>query len=160
MTQLDLYIPANTLVAHSTYAFRYETNSSGVIIGASVSLDVARSPLVIVFDLGSRTVSTAHELVLDASGSFDPDNPSMMLLFAWSCIRNDGRTCDFSVEGNNTSTARVAPDTLLDGVLYTFTVVSALIPIITVDGCFRTSITARTLMKTHAARVRLWSSKR
>src|SRR5690606_4414922 len=42
----------------------------------------------------SRIVSTISTLVLDASSSFDPDDPQTNLNYQWSCCKKDGDSCD------------------------------------------------------------------
>lgn len=88
-------MPGLTLALDSTPTFTFSacwaqgTNSS--LCGRdSVTFTVTRSRLVAVIDGGNVTVG-AQPVVLDASRSYDPDDPTSPLSYTWLCETRDTR---------------------------------------------------------------------
>ena len=85
-------IAAGVLVAGSSYAIHVHANdttgfSSWHAGHASLVVHVHASPLACMLAGGTRrTVRRTSALTLDATGSFDPDEPEALLSFEWACV--------------------------------------------------------------------------
>src|SRR5690606_22078903 len=60
----------------------------------NVFVTAESSNLVAKISGGSRTVPASSTLVVDASNSYDPDNPTSILTYQWTCCKKDGGSCD------------------------------------------------------------------
>jgi len=104
-----LYIKENTLPAGATYKFELTTSlrrkATNAVTTSVLSVDITAvsSPLVAVIAGGAeRTISlsgllpSATALTLNASASFDPNDPSATLYYSWSCYSiPSGLPCSF-----------------------------------------------------------------
>jgi hypothetical protein len=98
-TTKDLHVVPDSLPAGTTLTFTVRAmiaaNRSLLQSTASVTVIVEHSDLVAVIAGGSRSVPTADNFTLDASGSFDPDDRALELRdlqFYWHCFRFVGLT--------------------------------------------------------------------
>jgi hypothetical protein len=111
----DLFIPPGFLVPGETYAFSVTISAQNELAGsfsasAVTTFVVVAAPLLAVIAGSSRDVPSAPLLVLDASGSFDPDDPfrlrSSTWVFSWQCTRLPQKnvpetTCDAQAAGTH-----------------------------------------------------------
>jgi hypothetical protein len=98
-TTKDLHVVPDSLPAGTTLTFTVRAmiaaNRSLLQSTASVTVIVEHSDLVAVIAGGSRSVPTADNFTLDASGSFDPDDRALELRdlqFAWNCVSSSEDT--------------------------------------------------------------------
>jgi hypothetical protein len=88
----DLVLPPPVPAeAGHTYGLRLTASFQGAASSAAtadVALTAVASPLVVSL-VGPSGDTTAASVVLDASNSFDPDDPSTPLSFSWACVRED-----------------------------------------------------------------------
>ena len=76
----------------------YVAPSKAIWAEASVQVDVQHSDVVAVIKKGSRTVALESDLVLDGTGSFDPDDPNLdsstAFVYDWSCVTSSRVVAD------------------------------------------------------------------
>ena len=82
----ELALEPFTLAVGAVYTLALSASApGGAAASYSVSVEVASRPLLAVIDAGDRALSASAPLVLDASGSYDPDGSPEPLTFTWSC---------------------------------------------------------------------------
>jgi len=101
-----LFLPANTLAAGTTYVMTVAVKRGQAEATASVTVEVVAQALVAMIAGGDfRTVAILSEFTMDGSASYDPDAPTELPTYTWSCTDIDGAPClDLG-----TSTALVLP---------------------------------------------------
>ncbi|CAG9322125.1 unnamed protein product [Blepharisma stoltei] len=119
-----LIINQNDLPAGYQYTFN-ATASDGTMTGwNTLTISVIPSNLVLVLNKVSGSVFNGSDLVLDASNSYDPDNPGSSLNFEWNCSQGSGSCLDSSgnqLIGNVTSSILTIPGSKLQvGATYDF----------------------------------------
>eukprot|EP00960_Hanusia_phi_P060256 764449-Hanusia_phi.AAC.8 len=84
-----LYLPPNTLQSGYSYVMRLSlgVNTSNLEIAYSdIRINVISSNVYAVIEGGNRTISSRGDLVLNASGSHDPDEESYPFVYFWDCL--------------------------------------------------------------------------
>ena len=69
----------------STYTFEVTATVGNRSGSASLSITVIDSPLVAIIDKASGSVTKALDLHLSGKNSYDPDDPSSVLSYKWTC---------------------------------------------------------------------------
>ena len=111
-----LSVPGNFLLSGATYIYKFSANQGTITGEAFLYLSVEDSDIVAKINKSDGQISSVVDLVLDGSGSFDPDGSSNGLLYEWSC---DCGTALFTDERSNTL---IIPQNLLNvGSVYTIT---------------------------------------
>jgi hypothetical protein len=92
---------------------------------ASVNLQILRSDIfTAIFGGSERVVSTSSEVVMDASGSFDKDEPEALLIYTWACMQLVpvyGAGCPFDTPSDSNFTIP-ANTVTMSGEVYELTV--------------------------------------
>ena len=122
-TRNKLVIEPFSLPKYKTYWFSAQLNTSTVEIPISIT------PAAIVARVSPHNgkFSIQNELVIDASQSYDPDNPNADLKFKWSCVMTQGDTCinrydTELLEYLDTPKIIIPANTLYPNEVHTFTV--------------------------------------
>jgi hypothetical protein len=108
-------INPNVLVANAIYELRLTVGLLGIYSRTSIQINVLPSPLRIAISGGStQSVRMDSQLVLDGSGSFDPDDPqagSVVLDYQWSCYQTSPQfsSCHFLSSSWNDSILTLTP---------------------------------------------------
>lgn len=94
-TTRSLVVPANSLSAGDNYTVALIGMYSPLLNNtASVIIAVPHSQLVAAISGGStRTIAFSQPLVLNATGSYDPDTPRRQITVVWSCVFASGGAC-------------------------------------------------------------------
>lgn len=86
-----LTLPPLTLAANTSYDFTlavcYSGSSTAACAHDVVRVNVGTSALRPALRGGGVTVRSTQQVVLDASGSSDPDDPAAALEYQWECVR-------------------------------------------------------------------------
>jgi len=119
-----LLIPKDTLQAGACYNFKVGATQSGASGSATVKVCATSQPLVVEFDKSAGSVSSAVDLKVSASKSYDPDASTGSLTFRWTCAQGTGSCTAKSGSAlsfeSSTSELFVSKDQLKDGASYTF----------------------------------------
>jgi hypothetical protein len=129
-----LRVSQGLLSGGTTYAITCSVCNSarcstpGNTISASVAVAVSSSPLRALIAGGSiSTASISSAFVLDASASIDPDAPSVLPSYSWSCTGADGYPCVVSATSQilqlPSEPTVTVPALSLDPGLYVFSLV-------------------------------------
>src|SRR5690606_30640370 len=97
-----LFIPPYLLQIGVQYKFILKvsvinTNNGDESSSATVEAFVKVEPsdlIAIISGGSSRSISSFSTLSLDASNSFDPDNPQTILNYQWTCCKKVNDSCD------------------------------------------------------------------
>lgn len=124
-----LVLSPYTLKAGKTYKVIFNSTNSGVTASSSASLTILKGQVISIISGGTTRLGPLDEVLkLDASPSYDQDNPSSSLSFAWSCMitsfHDYGLSCN-SLFGSNSryqSVVLIPANSMNISLLYTFTV--------------------------------------
>lgn len=127
-TSRDLVLPVGVLIPGETYTATVRviaSTSAGVAI-ATYTFTVGSSALVAVMTGGARQRPANTAIVVDASGSYDPDATSggpLTFAVSWLCVlTSSAGICDTSSWfGTNTLSIMIPANALTAGVDYTIT---------------------------------------
>jgi hypothetical protein len=90
-------------------------------VEAPFSFTVLESNLVVVLNMADGVISNEHDLDIDGSLSYDPDNPAPNLSFYWSCVDCQDATGGPLVNNGSTSRLKVEKKRLAVGAIYAIT---------------------------------------
>lgn len=119
----SLFIPANVMPVNQTVAFTFTASylgSSNPPVVAVTSVYTRGQPLVAQIAGGSsRAIWAMETLLLDGSGSYDPDATSTPLEYEWACSTTNGSSCPALPLAE--ASVLVAAGSLLPGRWFVFT---------------------------------------
>eukprot|EP01052_Picozoa_sp_SAG31_P001134 SAG31_NODE_37_length_31616_cov_38.688359_8_plen_1584_part_00 len=103
-TSRDLILPPHTLAPGTVTMFQvnvWVASNPEINSYDTVAVRCLAEPLLVSIAGGSRVVGFEQTFLLDASGTYDPDDPDLSqgpLSFQWSCEQEDGEDCGIALE--------------------------------------------------------------
>jgi REJ domain len=118
-------IPKNYLKPNFTYNFSVVANCSNITGQSFITISSEFSPLVVVLNQKSGTISNIKDLVVNGGESYDPNGISQ-ISYSWGCSYINNTSCNSLIQNISSNYLTIKSSSLVSGYLNITLTISAL----------------------------------